>query len=144
MRCLIIKPQALPYEIVAKTFPSILINFGKGRSILTVKTPGNFQSCVNILTPSPHMPSLRCCIMLQSNVLSDIASAVWSPIVVVTSQVVYIIQAYEWNPLMVQKIIYIPGIYFSPDSKVLEANMGPIWGRQDPGGPHVGSMNFAI
>ena len=25
-----------------------------------------------------------------------------------------------------------------PDSKVHEANMGPIWGRQDPGGPHVG------
>ena len=23
-----------------------------------------------------------------------------------------------------------------PDSKVHEANMGPIWGRQDPGGPH--------
>ena len=22
--------------------------------------------------------------------------------------------------------------------------MGPIWGRQDPGGPHVGIMNFAI
>ena len=22
--------------------------------------------------------------------------------------------------------------------------MGPIWGRQDPGGPHVGPMNFAI
>ena len=31
-----------------------------------------------------------------------------------------------------------------PDSKVHGANMGPIWGRQDPGGPHVGSMNFAI
>ena len=31
-----------------------------------------------------------------------------------------------------------------PDSKVREANMGPIWGRQDPGGPHVGPMNFAI
>ena len=31
-----------------------------------------------------------------------------------------------------------------PDSKVHEANMGPIWGRQDPGGPHVGTMNFAI
>ena len=30
------------------------------------------------------------------------------------------------------------------DSKVHGANMGPIWGRQDPGGPHVGSMNFAI
>ena len=26
----------------------------------------------------------------------------------------------------------------SPDSKVHGANMGPIWGRQGPGGPHVG------
>ena len=25
-----------------------------------------------------------------------------------------------------------------PDNKVHEAYMGPIWGRQDPGGPHVG------
>ena len=24
----------------------------------------------------------------------------------------------------------------SPDSKVHGANMGPIWGRHDPGGPH--------
>ena len=32
----------------------------------------------------------------------------------------------------------------SPDSKVHGANMGPIWGRQDPGGLHVGPMNFAI
>ena len=31
-----------------------------------------------------------------------------------------------------------------PNSKVHEANMGPIWGRQDPGGPHVGPMDFAI
>ena len=31
-----------------------------------------------------------------------------------------------------------------PDSKVHGANMGPIWGRQDPGGPHVGPMNCAI
>ena len=32
----------------------------------------------------------------------------------------------------------------APDSKVHVANMGPIWGRQDPGGRHVGPMNFAI
>ena len=32
----------------------------------------------------------------------------------------------------------------APDSKVQGANMGHIWGRQDPGGPHVGPMNFAI
>ena len=31
-----------------------------------------------------------------------------------------------------------------PDSKVHGAIMGPIWGRHDPGGPHVGPMNFAI
>ena len=30
------------------------------------------------------------------------------------------------------------------DSKVHGTNMGPIWGRQDPGGPYVGPMNFAI
>ena len=31
-----------------------------------------------------------------------------------------------------------------PDSKVHGANMGSTWGRQDPGGPHVGPMNLAI
>ena len=31
-----------------------------------------------------------------------------------------------------------------PDNKVLGANMWPIWARQDPGGPHVGPMSFAI
>ena len=31
-----------------------------------------------------------------------------------------------------------------PDSKVHGANMSPIWGRQNPGGPHVGPMNVAI
>ena len=33
---------------------------------------------------------------------------------------------------------------YGPDSKVHGDNMGPIWGRQDPGGPLVGLMNFAI
>ena len=32
----------------------------------------------------------------------------------------------------------------NPDSKVHWANMGPIWGRQDPGEPHFGPMNFVI
>ena len=31
-----------------------------------------------------------------------------------------------------------------PDNKVHGAKVGPTWGRQDPGGPHVGHMNFAI
>ena len=31
-----------------------------------------------------------------------------------------------------------------PESKVHGANMGPTWGRQDPGGPHVGPMDLAI
>ena len=32
----------------------------------------------------------------------------------------------------------------APDSKIHGANMGPIWGRQDPAEAHVGPMNFAI
>ena len=31
-----------------------------------------------------------------------------------------------------------------PDSRFHGANMGPTWGRQDPGGPHVGHMNLDI
>ena len=44
------------------------------------------------------------------------------------------------------KVVLIDGEQniYSPDSKVHGANMGPIWCRQDPGGPHVGPMNFAI
>ena len=30
----------------------------------------------------------------------------------------------------------------SPDSKVHGASLGPIWSRQDPGGPQVGPMNY--
>ena len=30
------------------------------------------------------------------------------------------------------------------DSKIYGASMGPTWGRQDPGGPHVGPMNLII
>ena len=39
-------------------------------------------------------------------------------------------------------ISIIPGIF--PDSKVHGAIVGPTWGRQDPGGPHVGHMKLAI
>ena len=35
-------------------------------------------------------------------------------------------------------------VFTYPDSKVHGTNMGPTWGRQDPGGPHVGHMNLAI
>ena len=32
----------------------------------------------------------------------------------------------------------------NPDGKVYGANMGPIWGQHDPGGPNDGPINFAI
>ena len=35
-------------------------------------------------------------------------------------------------------------VSWTPDRKVHGANMGPNWGRQDPGGPHVGPVNLAI
>ena len=49
---------------------------------------------------------------------------------------IYIYTLQQWHS---EWLLVIP-----PDSKVHGANMGPIWGRQDPGGPHVGPMNFAI
>ena len=40
---------------------------------------------------------------------------------------------------------FAPGaILCVPDSKVHGTNLGPIWGQQDPGGPHLGPMNFTI
>ena len=44
---------------------------------------------------------------------------------------------------IISELMIIP-VTISPDSKFHGANMGPIWGRQDPGGPHVGPMNFVI
>ena len=32
----------------------------------------------------------------------------------------------------------------NPDNKVHGTNMGSIWGRQDPGGPNVDPMKFAL
>ena len=40
-----------------------------------------------------------------------------------------------WNRNMLDK---------RPDIKLHGANIGPIWDRQDPGGSHVGPMNFAV
>ena len=42
-------------------------------------------------------------------------------------------------------LVCLARIYYNhPDSKIHGANMGPIWGRQDPFGPHVGPTNLAI
>ena len=48
-------------------------------------------------------------------------------------------QKYEWQNLC---LVVIEGSI--PDSKVHGANMGPTWGRQDPGWPYVGQMDLAI
>ena len=42
------------------------------------------------------------------------------------------------------KTIHTLFVMTSLIARFMRANMGPIWGRQDPGGPHVGPMNFAI
>ena len=48
--------------------------------------------------------------------------------------------------LFLKNVVWVTYCCFEiiPDNKVHGANMGPIWGRQDPDGPHVGRMNFAI
>ena len=41
---------------------------------------------------------------------------------------------------------FLANLWWEPisDSKIHGANMGPTWGHQDPGGPHVGHTNLAI
>ena len=62
----------------------------------------------------------------------------------------YEIMSYIWNYVWWITVHWAQLLskYFQcqayPDSKVHGANMGPIWGQQDPGGPHVGPLNFAI
>ena len=46
--------------------------------------------------------------------------------------------------LLTKRLLAMPQLNEIPDNKVHGAIMGPIWGRQDPGGPHIGPMNFAI
>ena len=40
--------------------------------------------------------------------------------------------------------LFVTFLLLNPDSKVHGPNMGPIWGRQGPGGPHVGPVNFTV
>ena len=47
----------------------------------------------------------------------------------------------HWNNFEEYRLTYHQNF---PDSNFHGANMGPIWGRQDPCGPRVGPMNFAI
>ena len=49
-----------------------------------------------------------------------------------------------WYSLIKHGSVHVCGVRECPDSNVHGANMGPIWGRQDSGEPHVGPMNLAI
>ena len=80
---------------------------------------------------------------------------IWSAGIVLTETKAYILllSTYDYFLflLCVMVLSFRPDDAYSsalvhtiPDSKVHGANMGPIWGRQDPGGPHVGPMTFAI
>ena len=56
---------------------------------------------------------------------------------------------YEWDKQIEAIHLAIRGLSqykntIFPKSKVHRANVGHIWGRQDPGGPHVGPQIFAI
>ena len=50
----------------------------------------------------------------------------------------------SFSGLRIEFSYVLHGKSYINDSKVHGAKMGPIWGSQDPGGPHVGPMNFAI
>ena len=62
------------------------------------------------------------------------------PGLVIVFQVLPTPRSHEINSRL-SRLLSLAGV---PDSKVHGTNMGPIWGRQDPGGPHVGPLNLAI
>ena len=71
------------------------------------------------------------CIQWQVNKLVTQQRSLWKP----SDHVTIMTNHGTWE---------IAGNEACTDSKVQWANMGPIWGGQDPGGPHVGPMKFAI
>ena len=50
----------------------------------------------------------------------------------------------KWSILAYFRLISLAASVATLIASVIGVNMGPIWGRQDPGGPHVGPRNFAI
>ena len=63
------------------------------------------------------------------------------------NQILHLTHCYKNRYLVIYVLIIVLAPKHTkrcPDSKVHGANMGPVWGRQDPGGPHVGPLNFII
>ena len=50
----------------------------------------------------------------------------------------------KWIPHSMNIRSDISSSRLTPIARLMGANIGSIWGRQDPGGSHVGPMNFAI
>ena len=64
---------------------------------------------------------------------------------VFTVERILVLTYWEQGLLYEHGLTLIPAwISKHPDSKVHGAYMGPTWGRQDPGGPHISPMNFII
>ena len=61
--------------------------------------------------------------------------------IAIPSKMVFLIETAPCSHARLARTILLSN---TPDNKVHGANMGPIWGRQDPGGPHVDPMKFAI
>ena len=60
-------------------------------------------------------------------------------------QLIWRSATHKWGLRVLDLLLNCRNLIRRPsNSKVHGVNMGPIWGRQDPGGPHVGPVNFAI
>ena len=66
--------------------------------------------------------------------------------VIVIADLYALLHHRHWNiwGLIQYKDVFLPVSKTYPDTKVHVANMGHTWGWEDPGGPHVGPINFAI
>ena len=71
-------------------------------------------------------------------IIGQLGTAFWANEILIASSWRWVSEGY---PVLQQLLGYIVHI---PDSKVHGANMGPTWGWQDPGGPHVGHFKIVI
>ena len=78
---------------------------------------------------------------LQIDYCGDMSATRWSDLFFVVSYFQEKCSKDTLNDLR-ETALFIHGAYSL--LPLIARFMGPIWGRQDPGGPHVGPMNLAI
>ena len=97
------------------------------------------KKCIHLQVPLPLVVLSLICLLLVA-----VVSIYFDPIVMGSGFLLFLcgVPLYWLQTCIKAKTSKHAG--GKSDSKVHGTNMGPTWGRPDPGGPHVGHVNIAI